>query len=184
MDPSLVDDWNWYLSAGHPLGVHKCNRMCYNNGLKVSISPGPLDLRLKLHPSYCMTKAGNEYSWWGSIIRDVLTKNCMRIVWTEPSLGLNFISIIILWRMCNFFKQYLLSHCRFYFCLLLRDLATECPPVNPCLNGGTCVEGAGTIFCQCRAEFLGPLCQRKNKIYCGMGNYHWRQFLLFSGNDL
>lgn len=34
----------------------------------------------------------------------------------------------------------------------------DCPMVNPCQNGGTCVDGIGTYTCSCAAGFTGPTC--------------------------
>lgn len=34
----------------------------------------------------------------------------------------------------------------------------NCDP-EPCLNGGTCVEGDGTFTCDCAAGYTGTLCE-------------------------
>lgn len=34
----------------------------------------------------------------------------------------------------------------------------DCPAVNPCQNGGTCVDGIGTYTCSCATGYSGPTC--------------------------
>lgn len=38
-------------------------------------------------------------------------------------------------------------------------LINDCPATNPCLNGGSCVDGTGTYACNCTASFQGPTCE-------------------------
>ena len=40
----------------------------------------------------------------------------------------------------------------------------ECDYYNPCLNGGTCIDGCGTYACSCSSSFTGSLCQYENRV--------------------
>ena len=40
------------------------------------------------------------------------------------------------------------------------DCSQRCDP-NPCLNGGTCIEEAGSFRCNCTNQFAGSICRRR-----------------------
>lgn len=49
---------------------------------------------------------------------------------------------------------------------------------QPCVNGGTCVDGANFYSCMCLSGFSGLTCQFRGKIYKSLFSTQTRMFLL------
>ena len=48
-----------------------------------------------------------------------------------------------------------------FLCISLTDI-DDCPPQNPCGNGGTCVDGVNQYTCDCETGYTGDHCQDGN----------------------
>ena len=55
-----------------------------------------------------------------------------------------------------FIQVYIFSSTNFVFHFLFLDI-DDCQP-NPCLNGGTCVDGLNSFTCDCINGFIGSNC--------------------------